>query len=228
MTSTLQPTAPAGAGWLTLKQARTLLGVNANSLRTWADRGVVRSFRTPGGHRRFAETDLLALTHNATHSNGSRPGLSDQTVARIRRKLVTGPAAHHAPWLDLLPDVEREELRTLGRRLVALAADYLATAKGRAALNAQARTIGERYGAILGQRGLAFSQMLEGFLFFRNQIEEMAQRAPKPNGQASANGSAHRTLNSLLDQVLLGTVRGYESQAKPIAPTAVRVRRQRK
>ena len=47
--------------WITLGQACKLLGVNESTLRRWADAGHVRSFRTPGGHRRFSEEDLRVL-----------------------------------------------------------------------------------------------------------------------------------------------------------------------
>lgn len=215
MISVLPSQATSETRWLSLKQACALLGVNANSLRAWADQGEIRSFRTPGGHRRFAEADLLALTQNA--HRGVPPGLPDRALAHIRRKITTSPVTQ-APWVHLLPEAERGELRALGRRLIALAVSYLATPKGRAALNAEARTIGERYGSVLGQHGLAFSQMLEAFLFFRNLVEEMAQRIPRQGAPASSSGaSSFRTLNSLLDQVLLGTVRGYEQQTAPRA-----------
>ena len=47
--------------WLTLGLARTLLGINEATLRQWADNGLVRAFRTPGGHRRFSTEDIYSL-----------------------------------------------------------------------------------------------------------------------------------------------------------------------
>ena len=52
---------PPSPRWITLGQACKLLGVNESTLRRWADAGHVRSFRTPGGHRRFSEEDLRVL-----------------------------------------------------------------------------------------------------------------------------------------------------------------------
>jgi excisionase family DNA binding protein len=42
-------------------QAATYLGVSAASLRKWSDRGLVQTYRTPGGQRRYAREDLDAF-----------------------------------------------------------------------------------------------------------------------------------------------------------------------
>ena len=47
--------------WLSLQSASKQLGVSPATLRHWADKGKVRAFRTPGGHRRFSETEMRAL-----------------------------------------------------------------------------------------------------------------------------------------------------------------------
>ena len=47
--------------WLSINEACRLLGVDQSTLRRWSDAGKVPVFRTPGGHRRYAEDDLLTL-----------------------------------------------------------------------------------------------------------------------------------------------------------------------
>ncbi len=46
---------------LTISQAARRLGVHQNTLRTWADKGLVRHVKLPSGYRRFmvAEIDRL-------------------------------------------------------------------------------------------------------------------------------------------------------------------------
>ncbi len=57
--------------WLTLGQAAKLLGVAQSTVRAWSDAGRLPVFYTPGGHRRFKESDLESfLTRNGA---GSRP-----------------------------------------------------------------------------------------------------------------------------------------------------------
>jgi excisionase family DNA binding protein len=47
--------------WLTLGQASAFLGAAQSTVRKWADRGLVPTFYTPGGHRRFRRDDLEAF-----------------------------------------------------------------------------------------------------------------------------------------------------------------------
>ncbi len=56
----------AGVGareeWLSLQEASDRLHVHADTLRQWADRGRIKTYRTPGGHRRFNAGDVGALS----------------------------------------------------------------------------------------------------------------------------------------------------------------------
>jgi excisionase family DNA binding protein len=46
---------------MTTPQAAAILGVAPATIRTWTDTGELPHWRTPGGHRRFTEDDVLAL-----------------------------------------------------------------------------------------------------------------------------------------------------------------------
>lgn len=46
---------------LTTHQVSDLLQVNPGSVVKWVDQGLLRSYRTPGGHRRIARDDLMAF-----------------------------------------------------------------------------------------------------------------------------------------------------------------------
>jgi excisionase family DNA binding protein len=58
---------PAGGGldWLTLGQAAEYLGVAQSTIRKWSDTGRLPAFYTPGGHRRFRQSDLDAFLSNS-------------------------------------------------------------------------------------------------------------------------------------------------------------------
>jgi excisionase family DNA binding protein len=60
---------PVEADWLTLGQAARFLGVAQSTIRKWSDQGRVPAFYTPGGHRRFRQSDLEAFIQR------SGPGL---------------------------------------------------------------------------------------------------------------------------------------------------------
>jgi len=46
---------------LTPAEVADLFRVDAKTVTRWAKQGRLRSLRTPGGHRRFYERDILAL-----------------------------------------------------------------------------------------------------------------------------------------------------------------------
>ena len=74
-----------GAAWLTLGQACRILNVDESTLRRWADAGQVRTFRTPGGHRRFAEGDVRAIVYGRNRPEVTE--VSDIATRRIRQQL---------------------------------------------------------------------------------------------------------------------------------------------
>lgn len=44
--------------WLRMAEACALLYVTSDTLRRWADRGHIRTIRTPGNQRRFSREDV--------------------------------------------------------------------------------------------------------------------------------------------------------------------------
>ena len=46
---------------LSISEASSLLGVNEATLRQWTDEGKIKAFITPGGHRRYSESELRRL-----------------------------------------------------------------------------------------------------------------------------------------------------------------------
>ena len=54
----MNPTATTTARLLNVGQAAEYLGVSAASLRKWSNDGLVPTYRTPGGQRRYARDDL--------------------------------------------------------------------------------------------------------------------------------------------------------------------------
>ncbi len=48
---------------LTISQAADLLGVHQNTLRGWADRGLVPVVKLPSGYRRFDPEEIARVRH---------------------------------------------------------------------------------------------------------------------------------------------------------------------
>ena len=48
---------------LSISEAASQLGVSTNTLRRWADRGLIKVVRLPSGYRRFTPAEVRRLHH---------------------------------------------------------------------------------------------------------------------------------------------------------------------
>lgn len=195
--------------WISLRSACEILGVNESTARRWADAGEVRCFRTPGGHRRFAEADLYAMTE------GRREGteLGAAAVTHVRRQLHS--RGDDAGWYSDIDQSERDALRQLGRRLVELAGAYIARRRGgpRAAIEQEVDAIGREYGSLLHGRGTPLAQAMQAFIFFRRSLDETAKRLAERDRLDGADvARAREGIAGLADRVLLGVAAAYDER----------------
>ena len=192
--------------WVNLGRACEILGVNESTVRRWADSGEIRCFRTPGGHRRFAEEDLISLTHGDREDS-----LETAALMRIRRKLHSG--RKDAGWYEELAEAEREALRPLGRRLVELVGDYISTRRPRAEIEAEVDEIGRDYGDLLVERETPLLRAMEAFTFFRRSLDETAKHLAQRNQMDFAEAArAREQIGGLADRVLLGVSAAYDGE----------------
>jgi excisionase family DNA binding protein len=201
---------PTGTRWVNLGRACEILGVNESTVRRWADSGEIRCFRTPGGHRRFAEGELMAMTQGAS-ARQPEHDLETAAVSRIRRQLHSGGKA--AAWYSAIEEQERDALRPLGTRLVELVGDYLSRRGRRALVESEVDEIGRRYGEILHERGTPLLRAMEAFTFFRRSLDETArQLAERKSMSAEDAARARAEIAGLADRVLLGVTAAYDAR----------------
>jgi excisionase family DNA binding protein len=198
--------------WISLSRACNLLGVNESTLRRWADAGYVRSFRTPGGHRRFAEDDLRSLMAGQGRPGSASYGsLGHLALMRIRRRLQRGKK-HQAHWYAGVPDGDRERLRSLGQRLVNLVSEYLGRGSRRSRLMDEARQIGHQYGREFADKRLPVRDAVEAFIFFRKGLDDAAiELAHRGNLSAEEAVEVWELMAGLADQILLSMADAYET-----------------
>lgn len=202
--------------WVSLARACELLGVNESTVRRWADSGEIQVFRTPGGHRRFAESELLAMIESGGGRRSERP-LSDAAASRIRHQLHSG---HAEAWYHDIAQAERDTLRPLGRRLVEIVDDYIARRGRRAELEEEVGAIGEQYGRELRRRGMPLAQAVQAFTFFRRSLDETAKQLAERNHLIAEDAArAREQIAGLADRVLIGLTAVYDPTV-PTAPTA--------
>ena len=202
--------------WLSIKEAAAYLNVHPATLRRWADANEIPHLLTPGGHRRFALSDLqrFAETHRAHAAQGADElpeALATRAVLRARQDLPTPDAAG---WLARLDEPTRERHRTLGRRLMGLTLQYVSAEDG-AHLLEEAGALGTDYGRLSQAAGVSLSDALQAALFFRDKLLEatleLSETAPVSPSDSSR---LVKRLNALLNAVQLAIAEVYESRTE--------------
>lgn len=77
-------TTDTAARLLNVGQAADYLGVSAASLRKWSNDGLVATYRTPGGQRRYARDDLDRFIDSMRET-----GPTDHAVPRLGRGAIS-------------------------------------------------------------------------------------------------------------------------------------------
>jgi excisionase family DNA binding protein len=204
-------------GWVTLTEACRLLGVSPSTVRRWADSGMVRTFVTPGGHRRFSRAGLEALL---PHRPVGRPSLAElgETPGRMARgyRREADETTGHIPWVEELDEARRERFRAHGRGIVTSLLQALDTVDPlrHADLLRSAEDACTEYGRFAGREGLASSVTADLFLRFRRPfLAELGALARRRELDASATSTLITEANTALDGLLLATLRGWEAAA---------------
>ncbi len=202
--------------WFTLSEAAELLNIHPTTLRRWADSGDIPALVTPGGHRRFAATDLarFARERSALRNVNSLTGLwATKAVAYTRQELMT---ERKESWLTYFDEEARNHNRMLGQQLMGLTLQYLSSESSEeagASILEEARRIGRLYAEHARSLGLPLRATLEASIFFRDSLIETALQLPESaNIRPEANMRLLRRVNDLLNTVHLAVADVYDQE----------------
>jgi hypothetical protein len=185
-------------------------------LRLWTAAGKVRAAVTPGGHRRYAEEDLRRLLAERQPSAWNTAAREVVDALRARYAEIAREQVQRQPWFPSFDAAARVHVHALGEELLAEVAHVIAapSARERTRLVQAARRLGSQYGREVARLGLAPSEALEAFLFFRRPILESVNAIVRARpGLALPAGEALSTVSHFLDVVLLALTRSYERNA---------------
>lgn len=207
------PAAPP-AVWLSLGPASRQLGVDPDTLRRWADVGRIRSFTTPGGHRRFARADVARLQE--ARRTAKRPlatlGATPERMARAYARSYR--AGSSLPATQALDGQERDAFRAEGRRLIETLVAYLDATNptARAAAEAQAMTAVATTARRLGESQLDMATAIGAFVAargpFLGELESIGRRRAL---EAPAVMGLYAEAAALLDRLLLHFVATFQA-----------------
>jgi excisionase family DNA binding protein len=146
--------------WLSLEAAAKRLNVHPATLREWADKGRIRVYRTPGGHRRFSEADVSEM------GSGHKPDLSllmHATVGQTRIASSDGRLASES-WYARFDEEAKARQRELGMDLVQFLVSFLANSQRD--WSKEIADLGQRYASLARQSGLSVGDAMRAFHWF--------------------------------------------------------------
>lgn len=198
--------------WLSLTQAADRLGIHNTTLRRWADNGEFPFMRTPGGHRRFALSDIERFI-NENRQQPTNTALElvwvERAMTQTRREI--GEKKEDKPWLAVQSENSRQRHRVLGRRLMGLTLQYISDVDGNGSLLEEARLVGLEYGRLARADNLPLTDAIQAAMFFRDMLVETALQLPDGvNVRPEANLRLMQRINKLLNTVQLAIASMYE------------------
>lgn len=197
--------------WVGLNEAARRLGVHPTTLRRWADSGEIPLMVTPGGHRRFALTDLDRFAEEHHHLRvvaGIEQTLAEHALVQTRQQI---DSRRGEGWMSLFDEHEREHKRLLGRQLLDILLRYISLKSGGDELLENAREIGREHAENGLKIGLPLAETLKIVLFFRDTIFDVALDLPEvAHVKAETNAQLLRRIGALLKEVELAVAETYD------------------
>ncbi len=201
---------PPDVKWLSLQEASRMLGVHPSTLRQWADAGKIHTVRTPGGHRRFAETDVRALLEPELLEPSGIQLLVQSPLGRSRLE-VSGGKLSNQEWYQRMDETARAQHRDLGRKLLALVIQYLTQPSHRATILDQARSLGRTFGEQSLVNRLTVTEAASAFLYFHDFLVDGVTKMSKTGGQNINIDlvGTYQQINHFTNEILIAMLQIY-------------------
>jgi excisionase family DNA binding protein len=208
--------------WLSLSEASEQLGVHPTTLRRWADAGQIPCFRTPGGHRRFRNSDLAAWMQGqrGTDLVPQPEALVQSAVGFARQEMAEHGVSRESWYTAFELEEDRQQMRDTGRRLFGLAIQYMSRTRNHESILKEGQRIGSFYGQASAQHGVSLVDMVRALFFFRESLLRAARPGQANPGQYDAEDvRIHRQLRYFMDEVMYACLASYEATCRRLLST---------
>lgn len=204
---------PDDEGWVGVGRASALLGINQSTLRAWTDSGRLPVFMTPGGHRRYRESDLRAMAEGR-HPQVEAPTFGSMLIAsREKFEVVARRTWGESSWYQTIDDASRRQFRVLGTSLLALLGAFVGgnSKRDRDRTLARTREVAIQYGEFAASLGLSLVEATEAFIVFRSPVLDVAMKWIENQHEPVATvAETLSRVNSFMDHVLLAMSSAHE------------------
>ncbi len=206
----------ASRDWLSIREASRLLGVHIGTVREWADAGLLPSYRTPGGHRRFSSCDIRTFLQGRQQRPAvAQPNTSlDHALVRVRQELQAHPLDSTGWFHDNKPSPDTENRarqREFGQHLLRTVVAFVETPDARDQLLDEGRRTARAYGRAIAAGGLSAGNAARATIYFRQLILKSVldgQLGARVNTEEDAR--LFQRVSAFLDEILLAILDNYE------------------
>ena len=194
---------------LGISEASSLLGVSETTLRQWTDEGKIGAFITPGGHRRYPESELRRLLGSQRQIHGLKDLVKQIKEVSPMQPETARQYMQSTSWYSRLDNEAKRKMAERGHHMVELIIKHISDPHHPDALE-QARHIGKEFGTDLAQLGFSLSDALEAFLLHRAPVLNAVTAFMKNKELNSRTIKVIPEINHLLDETLLALVEAHQ------------------
>lgn len=200
--------------WLSIQDASRLLGVHVGTVRAWADSGILPSYRTPGGHRRFSISDIESFIHRLKHTGNSSRPQSENILGQVRHEMLIHPLVHES-WFRHLSyepsDQDRARQRDFGKRLLDCVITFTQEAERRDEMRECGTALARSYGKILKANGLSAGNAARATIHFRQLILKSVLEAKLGSRVGDVEDARlFQDVSAFIDSIFLAMLEEYE------------------
>jgi len=196
---------------VSIGKASLILGVSETTLRQWTDEGKIKAFVTPGGHRRFPQTELKKMLAPRKTPSSIRDLVSELEGTTHQHGEIDRRFLIQTAWYHTLNSNSQERLAGFGRKLLSLISRYISQPSHREEISHQARDIGGDIGEILVDLGLPLTDAVEAFILHREPLLEAVTRLVKRGGMVNGRvAEAIPLMAHIMDEALISLVAAHQ------------------
>jgi excisionase family DNA binding protein len=197
---------------LSITKAAKILGIHPLTLRNWSEKGQIPFYRTPGGHRRFRQQDLLdfmaGMSQNTEAKEMALVNTTHQALRRVLAKPSPTPTVVRPVWQQNLSEQQRVTMRGLGKRLLGMTLHYAAGNADESTLE-KGRELGQDYGQAVRSFGWSITEAVATFNFFRDSVIDSTFAGQHAD---TAQTQLYQRLNQFFNEVLLAMIQLLENE----------------
>ena len=206
--------------WLGISEAADYLGVHFTTLRRWSDDDKVPFYQTPGGQRRYKESDLdqfLAQLQRGKHPGEItlKPESAQPEIIQEIREMGMG----NQDWYGQISTDKRKLMARNGRLLIGSLMQYACRQDEAKTVLAQGKELGEQYGKLCRQSNLSVIQTMQAFVKIRHSIvDSLCEAGIVVEDSGEDTWNIFRRVNFYLDTVMMAILESYRMQTSQFPP----------